>query len=782
MFKVVNSLLVKPNYKFFIGLILMLSLFDPSRAFALSCLPLDTIFGPAASSICQGSCNQDTCFFDAEISSEDYYLDSACGNLCNSPNPVCGNSKVDEGEECDDGNARSGDGCSSSCMNEGAPEPVCGNGIVEAGEECDDSNLNSGDSCSASCTIESAGAECWSLSTIFGNASTPLCQASCGQADCYFDPEVSSEIYFQDNVCRVPCHYEPAKLCGDGMLEAGEECDDGNSVSGDGCSSSCMNEGESDPVCGNARLEANEQCDDGNLTNGDGCDSSCDIEFIGGGECEELSVIFGAAAQPICQEACEQDICYFDPEVSNEIFFRGDSCSVTCKKKPAVCDSSIELILNPSFETPVVSSHAWDVFPNGTNSLLWNIEWESGQSIFNGQVRPLVANLEVHRGLNSWSSSDGQQHAELDGDWGGPSSEQSSEPASVKISQNITTIPGQDYTLSFDFSPRPGSGLTQNKLSVRWNGETVETISADGLALNSPNWINYKFNLRANSESSKIEFADIGVSDSVGTLLDNVSLRCGATVIEPVCGNGIVEDGEECDDVNSQTCSNTCKLITHECYVVDFDNLQKGEVVDRQYDSIGIKSISAYTIADSNNSWKNKNNRAIIFDSSRPSGFDFDLGTPNQAFGGPGLGSGGASNNQALEKILIIAENMDDRNKDGFIDDPDDNLGGGIINIEFSNSVNLNSLMFIDVHEDDVRLNAYKNNGNSQKEFSLNIPKLGDNSVQTVELDAESKSKKIKRLEIELDGLGAIDMLNYCINDDNDSDDNSSNDDDSSSR
>ncbi|MDP7457505.1 MAG: DUF4215 domain-containing protein, partial [Candidatus Woesearchaeota archaeon] len=36
-----------------------------------------------------------------------------------------------------------------------------------------------------------------------------------------------------------------AGSCGDGILDSGEECDDGNSVSSDGCSSSCTNEGSS---------------------------------------------------------------------------------------------------------------------------------------------------------------------------------------------------------------------------------------------------------------------------------------------------------------------------------------------------------------------------------------------------------------------------------------------------------------------------------------------------------------------------------------------------------
>jgi cysteine-rich repeat protein len=89
----------------------------------------------------------------------------------------CGDASLTFGEECDDGNLIDGDGCDSNCTFTG-----CGNGIVTAGEECDDQG-------------ESAGCD----------------------ADCTF------------------------ALCGDGTRNgtAGEICDDGNLVDGDGCESDC---------------------------------------------------------------------------------------------------------------------------------------------------------------------------------------------------------------------------------------------------------------------------------------------------------------------------------------------------------------------------------------------------------------------------------------------------------------------------------------------------------------------------------------------------------------
>ena len=40
------------------------------------------------------------------------------GDACEGPAPLCGNSKVDAAEECDDGNKLTGDGCSSYCLKE----------------------------------------------------------------------------------------------------------------------------------------------------------------------------------------------------------------------------------------------------------------------------------------------------------------------------------------------------------------------------------------------------------------------------------------------------------------------------------------------------------------------------------------------------------------------------------------------------------------------------------------------------------------------------------------
>lgn len=88
-------------------------------------------------------------------------------------------------------------------------------------------------------------------------------------------------------ICRVPGR-ACTPLCGDGILKGTEQCDDRNTVGGDGCSSNCMIERSfqcsggpsvcTQTVCGDGKVRGGEGCDDGNLTPFDGCSEECQVE------------------------------------------------------------------------------------------------------------------------------------------------------------------------------------------------------------------------------------------------------------------------------------------------------------------------------------------------------------------------------------------------------------------------------------------------------------------------------------------------------------------------
>ena len=89
----------------------------------------------------------------------------------------------------------------------------------------------------------------------------------------------------------APCQYElvdAGPYCGDGLVNVDtEQCDDGNTMPGDGCSGTCIQESEfyycppeggpcvSTVVCGDGVRLASEGCDDGNTMGGDGCSETC---------------------------------------------------------------------------------------------------------------------------------------------------------------------------------------------------------------------------------------------------------------------------------------------------------------------------------------------------------------------------------------------------------------------------------------------------------------------------------------------------------------------------
>jgi cysteine-rich repeat protein len=97
--------------------------------------------------------------------------------------------------------------------------------------------------------------------------STVLCLAACyGLDDGGADQPLNGKSISQ------------AASCGDGIVDAPEQCDDGNTANGDGCDANCTL-----PVCGNGILDAGEQCDDGNTANGDSCEATCTLAVCGNG-------------------------------------------------------------------------------------------------------------------------------------------------------------------------------------------------------------------------------------------------------------------------------------------------------------------------------------------------------------------------------------------------------------------------------------------------------------------------------------------------------------------
>jgi len=180
---------------------------------------------------------------------------------------------------------------------------TCGNGKVDDNEACDN-GISNGITC-----VPGAGETC------------SYCTWDC-------------RVVIND----VPYQSDLSKLCGNGMVEGTEECDDGNDRSDDGCDGSCVIE-----YCGDGVDNNNiEECDDGNPTPDDGCDNCavpvCGDSIINGvEECDDGNVI----SDDGCSNVCVVDYYCGDGVVQT---YLGEECDDANTVSNDACDNCHDVI------------------------------------------------------------------------------------------------------------------------------------------------------------------------------------------------------------------------------------------------------------------------------------------------------------------------------------------------------------------------------------------------------------------------------------------------------
>jgi cysteine-rich repeat protein len=220
-------------------------------------------------------------FIDRNEDCDDGVQSATCDMNCTFAE--CGDTHTNTaaGEQCDDGNALLGDGCSITCRFEG-----CGDGVVDdsAGEECDDGNRVSGDGCSADCRswescgngVVDAGEACDDGGESF------RCNADCTESRCgdFVRNSAAGEACDEGGVDTATCDHDcTAPECRDQVVNAaaGEACDEGG-IDTPTCNRDCRR-----PECGDGLVNvmAGEQCDAAGET--PQCDRDCTLQVCGDG-------------------------------------------------------------------------------------------------------------------------------------------------------------------------------------------------------------------------------------------------------------------------------------------------------------------------------------------------------------------------------------------------------------------------------------------------------------------------------------------------------------------
>jgi len=182
------------------------------------------------------------------------------------------------------------------------PDPECGNGLLEEGETCEGMPKPPQGCDPNACTVRPG----WTC--------TPEAPSGDGESG---GPVESMEWM---STC------EELDTCGDGIIDPGEDCDDGDLAIMDGCSGcridpqyTCVGQPSECHICGDGFRNVDEQCDDGELLDHDsaGC-QNCTI--VPGWECFP-----GQGQFDLCGPVCGDGM-WFDTSIPGVTLGFAEAC------------------------------------------------------------------------------------------------------------------------------------------------------------------------------------------------------------------------------------------------------------------------------------------------------------------------------------------------------------------------------------------------------------------------------------------------------------------------
>ncbi len=520
--------------------------------------------------------------------------------------PACGNGYRESraGEECDDGNATAGDGCDSLCAFEGTFETEPNNSTATA------VSLTAPASASGSIDPTTDPVDFFSVNVPAGYHLFAQVGIN-GFDSCPFPASATLTLYDSDGTTILATNSSggPGHRCGRLAPDTAEQ-----TVGMLGgtyyIAVSDLNDDEAigayflhvevlAPGCGNGFVEAAESCDDGNTTAGDGCDATCALEAAG--------VVVGPATTPTTIPGAlavgELDIYRID--MTSAGFIRAETFVPSAPDCDAVTGSSdtvIELtdqagnLLASNDEHPDLPRSCSLIDPRtdagaavgpGTYFLRvypWNsldeitayevVIFAFGPGCGNGVTEPALeqcddGNLASGDGCSATCTFEGVTETEPNNDFTTANAADpvpgtfagALDPTAGDVSDFWSVVVPADYSLLAQVATDANGGCPDSA--------TLRLYDVDGSTiLAEDDWHGVDSNCGRLAPEVNVATKNL----PAGTYFIEVTPTFGDTLpvyfltietVAPICGNGIVDPGESCDDSNTTDadgCSALCTL------------------------------------------------------------------------------------------------------------------------------------------------------------------------------------------------------------------------------
>lgn len=568
----------------------------------------------------------------------------------------CGDGKITEGEECDDGNTSSNDGCSADCKLESAgPNDICPGSPI---------TISAADASSQKVTITGSTAGLYSQ---YGGS----CGGASGKEAVYQINADFTGILEATLTSDFDSTLYARRTCDDEQTESG--CNDAPGAKGGEVLRIPMTQGQpaflfvdgysgaagnftldlamTTAYCGNGVAEAPEVCDDGNTVSGDGCAADCTLEaggvastcpgrgitLSGTGDSPRSISILGTTTGTttstplVCRGAGANDIYSITPDVDGSM-----TATLTASYNQATLHARTECATASTqldcLEATAALQTIQTTFPVRAGMPAYVIA-DSTTSIFAGTYSLDVTVTPARCGNKlldpNEQCDDGNNDA---GDGCDASCRLEPLPAGIdtcpgapldfaKVDDSTykTSLTASTSSLTSDYKPKAALGTCQSTQVTYSAKDAVFMIDppiTGFLRAKVKGNFNTQLYARTGCDADAAAFTDLACSDAIGgtgaesiavpvtkgtrlyLIVDgSADLGSGAfqldvSITASVCGNGIIEGGETCDDGNSLAgdgCGPSCLLEP-----VTRDNCSLYEMIDMGTPSGGVYSKSIY--------------------------------------------------------------------------------------------------------------------------------------------------------------------------------------------